>query len=137
MFSIQIFTCQDLRQGKILLTESSGNESRHAATDADNDDVDDDDYEDFWADDYDDYEEFDDNPIIKARINFEKYGRKTGAALSEDGKKVVDGLPKNIYCDLVQTLNKKCIQTSLLGEHKYMNMISYNIYVLLFRNVEV
>ena len=78
--------------------------------------MDDDDYVDFWADDYDDYAEFDDNPIIKARIDFEKYGRKTGAALSEDGKKVVDGLPKNIYCDLVQTLNKKCIQTSLLGE---------------------
>ena len=99
-----------------MLTESSGNESRQGASDTNNDDVDDDDYVDFWADDYDDYAEFDDNPIIKARIDFEKYGRKTGAALSEDGKKVVDGLPKNIYCDLVQTLNKKCIQTSLLGE---------------------
>ena len=95
------------------MTESSVNDSSHGdgATD-------DDDYYDFWADEYDDYEEFDDNPIIKARINFEKYGRKSGADLSKDGKKIVDGLPKNIYCDLVQTLNKKCIQTSLLGEHQ-------------------
>ena len=100
-----------------MLTESSGNESRHGDANTNNDDVDDDDY-DFWADEYDDYEEFDDNPIIKARINFQKYGRKTGSSLAEDGKKVVDGLPKNIYCDLVQTLNKKCIQTSLLGEHQ-------------------
>ena len=99
-----------------MLTESSGNESRHGSSNTNNDAVDDDDY-DFWADEYDDYAEFDQNAIVKERIDFEKYGRKK-VLLSEDKKNVVDGLPKNIYCDLVQTLNKKCVQTSLLGQSR-------------------
>ena len=38
---------------------------------------------------------------------------------SEKSASVVEGLPKNIYCDLVQTLNTKCIQISLLGKKEY------------------
>ena len=112
--SLLTSSCQDLtRQGKILVTESSVNDSSHGGGAVDNDD---DEYYDFWADEYDDYAESDDNEIVKERINFEKYGRKKQVLLSEDKENVVDGLPKNIYCDLVQTLNKKCVQTSLLGQ---------------------
>ena len=51
------------------------------------------------------------------RIDFHKYGRKISDVLnSEKSASVVEGLPKNIYCDLVQTLNTKCIQISLLGK---------------------
>ena len=95
------------------MTESSVNDSSHGGGAVDNDD---DEYYDFWADEYDDYAESDHNEIVKERINFEKYGRKKQVLLSEDKENVVDGLPKNIYCDLVQTLNKKCVQTSLLGQ---------------------
>ena len=95
------------------MTESSVNGSSDDGAASDNDD---DDYYDFWADEYDDYAESDYNEIVKARINFDKYGKKTINILAGDKKNVVDDLPKNIYCDLVQTLNKKCIQTSLLGK---------------------
>ena len=55
------------------------------------------------------------------RIDFHKYGRKISDVLnSEKSASVVEGLPKNIYCDLVQTLNTKCIQISLLGKKEYI-----------------
>ena len=56
------------------------------------------------------------------RIDFHKYGRKISDVLnSEKSASVVEGLPKNIYCDLVQTLNTKCIQISLLGKKEFIH----------------
>ena len=73
---------------------------------------------DFWADEYNDYDE-DYSQIITTsnRINFNKYGNKSSN--SEAALDVVDKLPDNIYCDLVTTLNEKCILTNLLEIWRY------------------
>ena len=51
------------------------------------------------------------------RINFEKYGNKSNN--KEAGQDTIDSLPDNIYCDLVTTLNEKCILTNLLEIWRY------------------
>lgn len=107
------------RRGKILLSGDDLTISNDTnSDDNDSDDYYDDEY-DFWAGEYD-YDE-DGNSvtkeIIKPRIDFKRYGKKDDALKSESVKGVTDGLPKNIYCDLVQTLNTKCVQTSLLGKY--------------------
>jgi len=73
---------------------------------------------DFWADEYNDYDE-DYSQIITTpnRINFNKYGNKSSN--NEAALDVVDKLPDNIYCDLVTTLNEKCILTNLLEIWRY------------------
>ena len=47
--------------------------------------------------------------MLPAAIDWEKYGaRKSGR---EDGRQqILQDLPKNIYCDLVTTLNDKCLE---------------------------
>ena len=72
---------------------------------------------DFWSDEYDEYPE--DNEIVKTvqRINFLKYGNKSSN--KEAALNTVDSLPDNIYCDLVTTLNEKCILTNLLEIWRY------------------
>ena len=67
-------------------------------------------YDNVW-DEYD-YGEGEEAPYKKParRINFSQYGN------SSEGKNETNGeeLPANIYCDLIDTLNKKCFQFSLL-----------------------
>jgi hypothetical protein len=85
-------------------------------------DEDDDDYEyDNWADEYDDSEYETDNAvevvhIYKPRINFGKYGTKAKENKSESSG---PDLPRDIYCDLVTTLNSKCLVASLLEMWRY------------------
>ena len=50
------------------------------------------------------------------RINFEKYGAKTKEGDEEDSN---GNLPENIYCHLVESLNEKCGQQSLLEIWRY------------------
>ena len=79
------------------------------------------DYEDlydFWADEYN-YDDEGGEIVAKTikdkpRIDFGKYGARVGGAAARG---VAEDLPRNIYCDLVQTLNTKCVQTSLLGKY--------------------
>ena len=80
------------------------------------------DFSSIWGEDYyyDDEEEKSENiPTIEERINFAKYGRKvinaTENEASDDTKDHVDDLPDNIYCDLINTLNEKCIQVRQSG----------------------
>ena len=80
------------------------------------DSYDDDDF-DFWAEEYDEYKDV--TPVLyeTERIDFKKYGRRnrTKSATSD----VADDLPRNVYCDLVTTLNSKCVMTSLLEMFRY------------------
>ena len=102
-------TLENDRQGRIVLSDDNDTNTVYD---------DDDDY-DFWSD-YDYYEDndsADDNKIVKPRIDFKKYGKQPEKNESDEASAVADDLPRNIYCDLVQTLNKKCVQTSILGEN--------------------
>ena len=109
------------RRGKILLSGDDltiSNDTNNYYNDSD--DYYDDDVYDFWAGEYDYDEEGNSEPkeiLEKPRIDFKRYGKKTDTLTSDSVKSVTDGLPKNIYCDLVQTLNTKCVQTSLLGKY--------------------
>ena len=109
------------RRGKILLSGDDLTISNDTNNDYnDSDDYYDDDVYDFWAGEYDYDEEGNSEPkeiLEKPRIDFKRYGKKTDTLTSDSVKSVTDGLPKNIYCDLVQTLNTKCVQTSLLGKY--------------------
>lgn len=77
----------------------------------------DDEYYDFWGEEYDEYKDV--TPVLyeTERIDFQRYGRqnKTKSAASD----VADDLPRNVYCDLVTTLNSKCVMTSLLEMFRY------------------
>ena len=77
------------------------------------------DYEeyDFWADEYNEYDEDDEIITTVQRIDFNKYGNKSSN--KEAALDTVDSLPDNIYCDLVTTLNEKCILTNLLEIWRY------------------
>jgi predicted RND superfamily exporter protein len=98
---------------------------RKRQTAIENDDVTDnatDDYEeyDFWADEYNEYPDEDEivaKEKIVRRINFQKYGNTS--TNKEAVFDTVDNLPDNIYCDLVTTLNEKCILTNLLEIWRY------------------
>ena len=109
------------RRGKILLSGDDLAISNDTNNDYnDSDDYYDDDVYDFWAGEYDYDEDGNSEPkeiLEKPRIDFKRYGKKNDALTSDSVKSVTDGLPKNIYCDLVQTLNTKCVQTSLLGKY--------------------
>ena len=109
------------RRGKILLSGDDLALSNDTNNDYnDSDDYYDDDVYDFWAGEYDYDEDGNSEPkeiLEKPRIDFKRYGKKNDALTSDSVKSVTDGLPKNIYCDLVQTLNTKCVQTSLLGKY--------------------
>jgi len=81
-----------------------------------------DDYVDFWGGEYDEYAEYEENEksFVKPRINFEKYGKKARqVGVESDHSDTLDKLPNNIYCDLVRTLNSKCIKTSILEMWRY------------------
>ena len=83
----------------------------------DNTTYDDEEY-DFWGGDYDEYpEEIEEISTTVKRINFEKYGNKS--VNKEAALDTIDGLPDNIYCDLVTTLNEKCVLTNLLEIWRY------------------
>ena len=74
-------------------------------------------------DDYDPWEDYDDDyeeeisPIAysEPRINFVKYGKNS--THNEDNW--TRQLPKGIYCDLVNTLNEKCVARNLLEIFRY------------------
>jgi len=76
------------------------------------------DYSEIWGQEY--YDEVDEDhvEVEEVRINFQKYGRKANNT-SDDTKEHVEAVPDSIYCDLVTTLNEKCIQTSLLEMWRY------------------
>jgi len=77
-----------------------------------------DEYENFWEGEYNEYPEEDEKVVTKVeRINFEKYSSQRNR--SNAGEDTLDKIPDNIYCDLVNTLNEKCLQTSLLEIWKY------------------
>ena len=85
------------------------------------------DFASIWGEDYysDDAEGQSENvPTVEERINFAKYGRKvinaTEAEASDDTKDHIDDLPDNIYCDLINTLNEKCIQVRQTGAPWFM-----------------
>ena len=90
------------------------------------------DYEDlydFWADEYN-YDDEGGEIVAKTikdkpRIDFGKYGARVGGAGGAAARGVAEDLPRNIYCDLVQTLNTKCVQTSLLGKYNLL-LSTYN-----------
>lgn len=86
----------------------------------------DEDYYDYWAAEKEEYGLYDESitenfakeeEAVIERINYKKYGSKNNT--KNDKKEVVDSLPPNIYCDLVETLNQKCFQTSLLEIWRY------------------
>ena len=74
------------------------------------------DYDDIW----DEYPDEDEAVIVPTsdikRINFAKYGKKISneSVINDDKtsntKDVLNSLPDAIYCDLVTTLDAKCIQ---------------------------
>merc|ERR1711892_161008 len=78
-----------------------------------------DDYDNFWSGEYNEYPEDEDDEIVTTveRINFIKYSEQKNK--SEEAEDTLEKIPDNIYCDLVNTLNEKCIQTSLLEIWKY------------------
>ena len=77
-------------------------------------------YADFWEGEYDEYADYEENAksFIKPRIDFGKYGKKE-KQIGKDNSDTLDSLPDNIYCDLVKTLNSKCIKTSILEMWRY------------------
>jgi len=77
-------------------------------------------YYDPWAGEY--YYDYDEEiEIDLPRINFEKYGKtnKNSDQVIEGEDDLTEGLPYNIYCDLVTTLNTKCQEHSLLEIWRY------------------
>ena len=80
--------------------------------------------EDYYSDDEDEDGQSENIPTVEERINFAKYGRKvinaTENEASDDTKDHVDDLPSSIYCDLLNTLNEKCIQVRQTGAPWFM-----------------
>ncbi len=88
-------------------------------------------YDTLWADyDYDyDIKVATAAAAAKVRIDFEKFGarRRGGDGATKDGKDGKDGkdkkdgtdLPRDIYCDLVESLEDLCLQTNLLEIWRY------------------
>ena len=79
-----------------------------------------DDYvDDIWYGVYDEYEDEDEREtdFTGDRINYKKYSKKN--TNTEDDKEAIDSLPENIYCDLVNTLNSKCKENSILDIWQY------------------
>jgi hypothetical protein len=80
-------------------------------------------YDSLWEDyDYDETVKVQaDAARSQVRIDFGKYGpKKAGDKRAEDEKVQ---LPDDIYCDLVNTLNDKCLQTGLLSMWKYNRFV--------------
>ena len=84
-------------------------------------DDDDDEYYDFWGGEYDEYSDVAEIVQTKPRIDFKKYGRTetNNNDTEEDESDISDSLPRNVYCDLVNTLNSKCVMSSLLEMWRY------------------
>ena len=111
---------EDYREGKGIIISDlplTVNQSSEISNDDD-----DDDYEDFWAGEYDEYADYEEtaDKVEKQRINFKKYGKKDDKdGEASEHSDTLDSLPDNIYCDLVVTLNSKCIKTSILEMWRY------------------
>jgi len=109
---------EDYREGKGIIISDlplTLNQSSEVSDD-------DDDYEDFWAGEYDEYADYEEtaDKVEKQRINFKKYGKKDDKdGEASEHSDTLDSLPDNIYCDLVVTLNSKCIKTSILEMWRY------------------
>jgi hypothetical protein len=85
--------------------------------------VNEDHYDSLWRDyDYDaDIKANADKARSQVRIDFVKYGKKKAENKQEESEKVE--LPDDIYCDLVNSLNDKCLQSSLLSIWKYNRFV--------------
>ena len=80
-------------------------------------------YDSLWAD-YDYDEEIKaqaDTARSQVRIDYEKYGMKKAGEKRLEDEKVE--LPDDIYCDLVNTLDDKCLEASLLSIWKYNRFV--------------
>ena len=53
------------------------------------------------------------------RIDFQKYGRQKSDGNISESDSMIEKLPANIYCDLVESLAEKCGQHSLLEIWRY------------------
>merc|ERR1712088_645117 len=76
----------------------------------------DDEYYDIWEGEYDDDYDYEARVVTKQRIDFAKYGKKREEEKKEE---TTDSLPSDIYCDLVNTLNQKCILYTFLDAWRY------------------
>ena len=56
---------------------------------------------------------------IKPRIDFAKYSKGKSSGEKNDTRDTTDSLPWSIYCDLVNTLDSKCVMASLLEMWRY------------------
>ena len=52
--------------------------------------------------------------MFERRINFKKYGLQKDSNMTETISEITENLPPNVYCDLVTTLNSKCLMSNLL-----------------------
>jgi hypothetical protein len=85
--------------------------------------VNEDHYDSLWRDyDYDaNIKAYADKARSQVRIDFVKYGKKKAENKQVESEKVE--LPDDIYCDLVNSLNDKCLQSSLLSIWKYNRFV--------------
>merc|ERR1719350_1972121 len=80
----------------------------------------DDEYYDIWEGEYDEDYDYEARVVTKQRIDFAKYGKKREKEKEKEEKKeTTDSLPSDIYCDLVNTLNQKCILYTFLDAWRY------------------
>merc|ERR1719234_811248 len=82
-----------------------------------------DEYYDIWEGEYDEDYDYEARVVQKQRIDFAKYGKKREEEEEEKDKEEEEGttnsLPPDIYCDLVNTLNQKCILYTFLDAWRY------------------
>ena len=85
---------------------------REAETKAEEEEEDDYDYDYVWYD----YDSEGSTPVsIRPRIDFAKYSGDN----RRDTTETTDSLPRSIWCDLVNTLDSKCGEASLLEMWRY------------------
>ena len=73
--------------------------------------------DDYYENFYNEYlEEEEEDETNAVRIDFDKYSKKVNISKVE---KLLDDISKNKYCNLVTSLEEKCIQTSLLEIWRY------------------
>ena len=65
--------------------------------------------------------------MFERRINFKKYGLQKDSNMTETISEITENLPPNVYCDLVTTLNSKCLMSNLLEIWRLTLHICYQI----------
>jgi len=108
-----IFQSNKRRKREVKSFDTNSNDDNEFVETTDNltEEEYDNDYDNFWAEEYALYDAYDEADIPEIRINYLKYGSQKENNDTED---TLESLPDSIYCDLVETLNEKCQQLSLL-----------------------